>query len=602
MKTIKIIPAIAFATFLFFSCTKVLDKRDLTALQPDLVFNDSNMSVGYIDYIYNQNLPTWGGTSGTLADRSDESYGDNKYVEGTLTINDVTDFGTSLTATTSPWVKIRAINDCIQQVEAGALSKNLKDKIKGQAYFFRAWRYFELVKMYGGVPLVLTPLPAVGDANKEAAALPRSKTSECIAQIVKDLDSSALLLPGKWDDATKNGANWGRITSGAALALKGRVLTYWASPEFNPTQAVDRWEAAYQANLQARTVLEANGYGLNPDYTNMWYNEVNNPEAVFVTEYNTSSDDQFKKNNPYDNPTRPKVAGGSGSSNQPVKELVDAYPMKDGKQPGSSAYAYDPQTFYNNRDPRFYATIAYNGCTWTLNSTEYPRFWFYYASGSTYAPYTANTTETSPTNTGFFCRKAINPSLSTSAVPYCGTDWMEIRFAEVLLNLAEAACGTNRLSEAYDQLIAIRKRAGIEAGDNGMYGLKTGMTQQEMVNAILLERKIEFAFEGKRYWDMRRYKLFETELNGKRRTGTAYTFQPSEGIPTHDAFLQVRDNITLDSAYKNNLVLKSKQMDTYDINWRPEYYFFALPQVTLDNNTALQQTAGWPNGTFDPLQ
>jgi hypothetical protein len=179
---------------------------------------------------------------------------------------------------------------------------------------------------------------------------------------------------------------------------------------------------------------------------------------------------------------------------------------------------------------------------------------------------------------------------------------MEIRFAEVLLNLAEAACGTNRLSEAYTLLEAIRKRAGIEEGADGLYGLQAGMSQSQMRDAILLERKIEFAFEGKRYWDMRRYKLFETVLNGKRRTGTTYTFQPSADIPTHDDFLAVRDNITLDSAYNNNMLLQPKEMDSYDINWQSNYYFFGLPQASLDNNPSLEQTTGWPNGTFDPLQ
>ena len=82
MKTLHILPAIAIASVMIASCKKVLEKRDLTALQPDLVFNDSNLAVGYVDYIYDQNLPDWGGTSGTLSDRCDESYGDNDYVRG----------------------------------------------------------------------------------------------------------------------------------------------------------------------------------------------------------------------------------------------------------------------------------------------------------------------------------------------------------------------------------------------------------------------------------------------------------------------------------------------------------------------------------------
>lgn len=586
----------------FASCRKVLDKRDLTALQSDLIFNDSVLATGYVDFLYRENLPVWGGTSGTLSNQSDESYGNNKFMEGSLTINDVADFGTSLTATTSPWVRIRAINNFLVEIEKGNLPQSLQDKLKGQAYFFRGWRYFELVKLYGGVPIVLEPLDAVGDANKEAAMVPRNKTSECIAQIASDLDKAFSLLPGKWPTVGTSQPNWGRITSGAAAALKARVLMYWASPQFNPTQITERWEAAYQASMIAKQTLVDNGFGLHSNFETMWFSEVNNPEAVFVVGYNTTNNDQLKKNNTYDNSTRPTVGGGSGGSNQPGRMLVDAFPMKDGKAPGLSSYTYDPQLFYKDRDPRFYKTIAYNGNSWTLNATNYNRFWSYFSSGSTYAPFAPNTNQTAATNTGFFTRKAIDPNLAASNVPFCGTDWMEIRFAEVLLNLAEAACGTNRIAEAYEELKAIRQRAGIAAGADGLYGLQENMTQAEMFTAILLERQIELAFEGKRYWDMRRWKLFETVLNGKRRNGTTYTFKSSATIANHAAFLAQRETLPLDEIYLNNLTLGNKVIDTYDINWRPEYYFFALPKAALDNNPKLQQTMGWENGTFDPLQ
>ncbi|HEX5655149.1 MAG TPA: RagB/SusD family nutrient uptake outer membrane protein [Chitinophagaceae bacterium] len=600
MKAYKIYISI-LAVAAMASCSKVLEKRDLTALQSDLVFNDSTLALSYVDYIYGQNLPLWGGTAGTVADRTDESHGNNRYMEGTLQINDVSDFGTSLTASTSPWLRIRVINNFLVEIEKGFLSRSFKNSLKGQAYFFRAWRYWELVKLYGGVPLVLSPLEAVGPDNKELAFLPRNKTSECIAQIAKDLDSAFALLPGKWPDPANNGVAWGRITSGAAAALKGRVLVYWASPQFNPTQQVDRWEQAYQASKLAKTTLQANGFGLHANFETMWFTERNNPEAVFITGFNNSSNDQLKKNNGYDNSTRPAVAGGSGGSNQPGRMLVDAFPMKDGK-PITGHASYNAQTFYKDRDPRFYRTIAYNGTTWTLNSINYNRFWSYFSSGSTYAPFAPNTTQTAPTNTGFFCRKAIDPSLAASNVQFCGTDWMEIRYAEVLLNLAEAACGTNRLSEAYDELKAIRQRAGIAAGADGLYGLQAGMDQDQLFKAILLERQIELAFEGKRYWDMRRWKLFESVLNGKRRNGTTYTFKSSATVPNHATFLTVRETMNFDTIYVNNMTLANKVMDTYNINWKPEYYFFALPQATLDNNPALQQTNGWPNGSFDPLQ
>ena len=205
------------------------------------------------------------------------------------------------------------------------------------------------------------------------------------------------------------------------------------------------------------------------------------------------------------------------------------------------------------------------------------------------------------TNTGFYLRKAIDPTVSASNVQFSGTDWMEIRFTEVLLNLAEAAAGVNKLSEAYDELKAIRARAGIEAGADGLYGLQAGMNRSEMIAAVLYERQIELAFEGKRYWDLRRHKLIEPTLNGKRRNGVVVTYKSFGGMTPAQFQLQ-RTNMTLDSAYTYYFTIAPKVLDTrYAINWKPEYYFFAIPTAAINNNPRLEQTTGW-GGTFDPLQ
>jgi hypothetical protein len=136
-----------------------------------------------------------------------------------------------------------------------------------------------------------------------------------------------------------------------------------------------------------------------------------------------------------------------------------------------------------------------------------------------------------PSNTSLYTRKAISPTASQSEATFIGTDWIEIRYAEVLLNLAEAACGINNLNKGYTQLKAIRARAGIEAGTNGNYGLKVGMNRAEIFDAILYERQIEFAFEGKRFWDLRRHNKLGSVLNTlKRRTGLIITFKPSASV------------------------------------------------------------------------
>jgi hypothetical protein len=589
------------------ACNKVLDKSDLKTIPGSLIYNDSNLVKMNVDYLYENNLPVWAGNSnlsGSISasanSLSDDTYGESKYFEGTITTSDVGDIGTGLNKDNN-YGKIRTINMFIRDVNAGTLPQDTKNRFNGQAFFFRAYRYFDIVRLYGGVPIVLTALDAVGDQAKRDALLPRNSTVECIAQIVKDLDSAIAYLPGKWTAS----ADWGRITSGAAAALKGRVLLTYASPQFNPGDQADRWQKAYDANLQAKALLDANGFGLNASYDAMWFTEVNNPEAVFLTGFNTSTGDQTKKNNGYDNAARPAVNGTGGGSNQPTWELIKAYPMKDGKMPGDAtgAYKYYDSLFYKNRDPRFDKTIGFNGCTWPLNGNSNYRLWSYFVSNKTIELVKG-------TSTGFYTRKAINPTVDVNNVQYSGTDWMEIRYAEVLLNLGESAVGINKIAageEGYTSMIAVRKRAGIAAGSDALYGLKAGMTRAELFDAVLFERRIEFAFEGKRFWDLRRWKKIEAALNGTRRKKITINLKVGAGIPTATDFANpaspnYREKVDLDVAYANYFQIVVADLDTkYAINWKPEYYFFGIPPTTIANNPAILQNNTW-GGAFNPLQ
>jgi starch-binding outer membrane protein, SusD/RagB family len=607
------------------ACNKALDKTDLTKLDPEMVFADSNLVQLNMDNIYDNNLPTWGGQntssvlSGVQPQMSEESWNTstNIFFEGTVSYgtNEPKDYGTSLnTNNTQPntnWGKIRQLNVFIESMKASPLPASTRNKFIGQALFFRAFRYWDIVRIHGGVPIVLLPLNGVGQAARDSALLPRNSTSDCFAQMAKDLDSAIAYLPGKW---TASGT-WGRITSGAAAALKGRIMLYFASPMYNPNNLTSRWQAAYDANLQAKQILDANGFGLNTSYQKMWFTEANNPEAVMVTGYNTSTGDQTKKNNSWDNSTRPKYLGTTGGSNQPSWELVKAYPMKDGKMPGdpTSAYTYSDQLFYKNRDPRFDATIGYNGCVWPINGSTTYKLWTYYETSS-------KSTESTASSTGFYCRKAISEGTFTNSDPqYCGTDWMEIRYAEVLLNLAESAVGIGKLGiadEGYAGLIAVRKRAGITAGSDGLYGLKSGMTQSELFTAVLNERKIEFAFEGKRFWDLYRWKLVESTLNGWKRNRIRIVLKTGTGIPTaadlaNPTSPYYRDVQNLDSMYvkyftvtvnNNPLVTNSTtSLDPKVIAWSPTYYFFPIPMQAITNNPNLVQNNNW-GGTFDPTK
>ncbi len=607
MKLFKILLAAFTVSILFTNCKKVLQKQDLQSLTPAEVFNDSTVTKSYMDLIYTNNLPSWGGNTGgaigTGETLTDEEAGSNVYMQGLVTQETVGDISTSNSKSTN-YGKIRNCNDFITGVTAGTLPIGTKNRYKAQAYFWRAYRYFDLVRLYGGVPLVLTTLPEVGDAARADALLPRNTTSQCINQIVSDLDTAIKYLPAKWPQA----ADYARITSAAAASFLGRVLLTYASPQFNPTNDQTRWMAAYNANVQANTILKANGYGLAPSYSNMWFVEGDyaNPEAVMVTAYNTYSDANGMDNNSYDTQTRPAYLGTAGGSNQPTWNLVANYDMQDGLPPGTSPkYPYSINTYYDNRDPRFAATIAYNGCNWPILGNTAYRLWtyIYYTNAAGTA---TKSTESTASTTGFYTRKAIDPNVSLSNVVYEGTDWMEIRYAEVLLNLGECAAEIGNLGvaqEAYTGLIAIRKRAGIDAGTAGLYGLTPNMTHDQMITAIMHERQIEFAIEGKRYWDLRRRKLLESTLNGTPlRKGIVTTLNNTK-LGT-DYILTTRDasaNTSLDAMYTANFTITLKTLDTYNIAVQSADYFFGIPTAALTNNPNLIQNNTW-GGAFDPLQ
>jgi hypothetical protein len=623
MKINHIILAAFAGAMLFSSCKKVLDKVDEGKGTAGQVYSDSVLAKQAVDYLYGQNLPTWGGNGadgGTiptaLAGLTDETTGDNKFLQGVATSADEGSIGTSNT-NSNFYGKMRIINTFIRDCRAGTLPTAQKNRFIAQALFFRAFKYFSMVRVYGGVPLVLTPLSSVGDENKLADQQPRASTSACIAQITADLDTAIKYLPTKWP----NNNDWGHITSGAAAAFKGRVLLTWASPQFNTANDQARWQAAYDASTQAISLLTRGGFGLfvstatssagggTNAYANMWFTEVNNPEAVMVTGYNTSIADQASYPNGYDKGVRPSYLGAGSSSSQPTWDFVKNYLMKDGKDTLTSKYksTYGLQTFWKNRDPRFDWTIAYNGCTWpTLGVSNY-RLWTYvFYTKADRSAFTS--TETSgQTTSGFYLRKATNATTTASDLQYSGTDWMEIRYAEVLMNQAEAAAEIGRLGigdEAYTNIIAIRKRAGIEPGADNLYGLTAGMGHDDMIKAIMNERAVEFAYEGKRFWDLQRRKQTQTLLNfdgRKARYGITISLKT---VPATDYARATRDATSLDDLYTNTFDVKvNRKLDTkYPLNWQSNYVFFGIPPATISNDPAIVQTNGWDIGGFDPLK
>ncbi len=597
--------------------------------------------------------------------------------------------------------RIRNINDFIKNVNECSLAQTTKDYLLGQAYFLRGWCYYNLVKWYGGVPLVAEVQDPV-----ETSFTPRSSAEDCIQFIIDDLNNAATLLEAKTANGGWDNDNYGRVSTGTALALKGRVLLLWASPLFNRDNDESRWTSAYAEMKADLTKINGCGYGLYQSATNKNGSDFaaqfsqmgKNPEAVFVALYNNEKGDgtDTQRNNPWERNIRPANAKGSGLNASAM--LVDMFPMADGKIPAScnsytklpvSEYSYDKNYPFMDRDPRFYRTFAMPGFRWAYEGDASVASANNPADGQNYVLWNyvwytkaddANNVESGNSYgadnllngaKGIYVRKKsddrdVNGSplyqydatANKGAAPFfSAAQLIELRYAEVLLNLAEVACGANQLGEAVGYVNQVRQRAGVPAYD-------VPGDQAVCMSEILYERQIEFAYEGKRFDDMRRWLLFDgganfASIGAKALTGwggntcTWLGFKPFNGqrrenmeFRTADAYgvggtnyesdplvkagvvrpkgVDLRKDLApqleeLKSWYQANLVRKDKKgdsrlaqgdnskVDLY-VKFLPKYYFLGFDSGTSTANPKLRQTVGWEDtnnggamGTFDPL-
>jgi starch-binding outer membrane protein, SusD/RagB family len=609
MKQIKYL-GFALLTVCFFaiaSCKKnFFETPDPNGFEVVDSWEDEGAVGLFLNRTYALVIPQWPHLiANYIHNTSDEMNGGNTtFLYGQLTENSVTDIGTSSSLTANRYADIRRCNLAIDGLtKSTTLPAATVRNLKGQFYFLRAYSYFKLVRLYGGVPLVLN---AQG-LNDENLATPRSKTSDCIKAIAKDLDSAAASLPAAW-----TGNDIGKVTRAAALAVKGKTLLYWASPQFNITNDSQRWTDAYNANLAAYNLCVTDGYSLVPSYGNIFITE-DNKEILLVRKYNVSRD----LGNNMENVTRPfsETTAGSGS-NQPTWNLAQAYTMNNGLPITDLTSGYSAVQYWLNRDPRFAATIAVNGDLWALSGKATRRQW----------TYTGNLDETAGSIiTGFYCKRFCNTSTSPANAVYnsntgggSGMDWIEMRYAEVIANLAECANETGNLTEAKNMIRLLRVRAGIVAGTQD-YGLALATDAASMRRLILNERQVEFALEGMRYYDVRRtrnFALFTNRMSYKVNVKLPYTSGviPSSGPVAGRIYLDVLNTSGFkprDTANLSNIgvytsifitpVIPVSLEGANAISLPDKYYVYPLPNL-FTQTPIIQQTNGWAGGTFDPFQ
>jgi len=674
--------------------------------------------VGDANGTINRNFPVSMGNADICAQSTEEYTGFSSFVDPQIELtsmsgtNSVPDFfaGQAANIQASVYGRIRNINDCIRGIENGKLSDEEKAPLLGQAYFFRAWAYFNLFRWYGGVPLVEEIQEPV-----EGAYTPRSSAKATMEFILKDLDRAATMLAAKTTHGGWTGSNWGRVTTGTALALKGRVLLWWCSPIYNRSNDESRWSEAYQQMKADLATINSCGYGLyksnnnvnGSDFAAQFLQSGQNPEAVFVTLYNNIEGDGLdnQKNNGWEKAIRPKNTGGSGK--KAGLKLIQMFPMADGKVPASteeytnpyskletSSFPMEDHYPFMNRDPRFYRTFAFPGFRWAYNGDASSIDPNNPSDGKNfvlwnYVWYTELDDADNPekgdsygadnllsSKVGVYVRKKsddldvnsstlyqyITGSDKGAAPYYSGASLIELRYAEVLLNLAEVACMAGQMGEAVGYLQQIRARAGYTPENN--YGLQANLAsdQATCMSAILYERQIEFAYEGKRFDDLRRWMLFDggvgqealnpnwkltgwggntctwlgfTPMNNQRRENIEFATGSSFGVggTTYDSDPLLKAGVvrpegvdfrkqdittqleTLKAWYETNLKVTIKYGDARDsqhnllyMNFRPKYYILGLSNSAQSSNKALPQTIGWEDynnggaaGTFDPL-
>lgn len=368
-------------------------------------------------------------------------------------------------------------------------------RLKGQAYFLKAFFEFQLLKRYGRFVIVNKTLSVTDNLN-----LPRNTFDECVAQIVADCDQAIAMLPlspSEW-----NNTNKGRAAQTSAMALKARLLLYAASPQYNPTNDPVKWQAAADA---AKRIMDTGKHSIYTSYPNIWLwnSGAYNAETIFAT--STLNTNSIEVNN------APVSYDAANGRTNPTQELVDAFEMRTTGRPISDATSgYSASAPYTNRDPRLGFAVMFNGSTFKSRPVET------YVGGKDGLNLNVNATKT-----GYYMRKYLSESASwAGTTTTIRRPWILFRYAEVLLNYAEAlneAQGTAAMAQVLAAVNQVRARTGV-----AMPALQTtnptgngyvAPTQAEIRKRIRNERRVELCFEEHRFFDVRRWKEGETTFN-----------------------------------------------------------------------------------------
>lgn len=397
-------------------------------------------------------------------------------------------------------------NTILLKVDGASLDPAFAKHIKGEALFLRGATYLRLVSLYGDVPLITEPLALA------KSKVSRTSKDQVFQQIFSDLNTASQLL-----DVTPYNGQKGRATKQAALGMKARAMIYAASPLFNTSNIVAKWDSARTACQQVVNLANANPnlIGLLPNYDDIFsVASKDNKEVLFNIEYTDNNSGEGGNDllpfGPSKLPTQSNLAGGWGSS-AVTPEYADSYLMKDGL-PASSSPLYSSANPFLNRDSRFYSTFFLANYTVLSNGSLFlPMYLNCYAGSAYKAAYP------------ICLRKGIDADANNQAYDNeQAPNYIVLRYADVLLMFAEAENEMNGPSAAaYNAINQIRLRAGLPV-------VTPGLSQAEFRTAIMNERKWELGYEGIRYFDIRRWKTAESVMNSLTKATTSFGIAPAK--------------------------------------------------------------------------
>lgn len=530
------------------SCNEFLDINPTDKATDKLVWSDSSYATMAVNYFYADiarlgNFSSYQCLAGMTEGLTDElKYGNMTYNAQMYIPNEIAYGGTVLTAGYTDvymgvwgttYDDIRRVNEALAKLQGSRFSETTKTRLGAELRFFRGMYYFELMKRYHQVILYDENLSRIS-TNHELAT-----EAQGWDFIRADLEYAGEHLPVSTQASD-------RLTSGAAYALLSRAMLY-----------CQNWEAVKTA---AQKVMGM-GYALTTNYADAF--KADNNEAIFQYTYSLTNDISHSFDGYYA-PGGDKAADGNqmaGGYATPTQEMVEEYELATGGRPDWSPW-HSPsgtteQPPYDQLEPRFQATVLYNGASWKGRTIE-P----FVGGADGWCKWETDAQNNGRTTTGYYLRKLVDETHHFTDNQNSSQPFIAFRLAEVYLNYAEACYRSGDNAKALEYINKVRARVKLP--------LLTGLSGDGLFAALRHERKVELAYEALYYWDMRRWGLSPTAFTGIRRHG-----------------LKIEKNANGSFTYTY------VEVDNQDLNYPAKMNRLPLPLSELENNALVEQFAEW---------